>query len=288
MHRIFFQLGPVTIFSYGAMMVVAFLTASWLASRSARRLPPAQRVLNPAQIVDLFCLAMLSGVLGGRLFFVVQYWEVYVHQPQEIPAIWHGGLVWYGGFLGGLLGIVLYLWFHRIPVLRGIDQFIPFVALGHGIGRIGCFLNGCCFGKPTSAWFGLTAAAGEPARIPTQLLESGSLLLLFLALRRLQERWGLPPHQLARPQPTASHRVRSCETARIVARGSDSASWWGGALFGAYLVGYAVIRFFIEFLRGDQTVVWAGMTLQQLLSLGVLLGGLALFRRDSRSKSRAS
>jgi phosphatidylglycerol:prolipoprotein diacylglycerol transferase len=234
------------------ILVVAFLTAMWLAYRTAKRLPPGQRVLTPAQIVDVFSLAMLSGVLGARLFFVVQYWEVFVRQPLEIPAIWHGGLVWYGGFLGGLAGIIGYLRFHHIPVLRGIDQFIPFVALGHGIGRIGCFLNGCCYGKPTSAWFGVTFAQGEPSRIPTQLLESAALLGLFLVLRRLQER-----------------------------RAAAPVGW----LFGVYLLGYAVVRFIIEFLRGDQAVVWAGLTLQQLLSAGVFLAGLMLCRRVQGMKA---
>src|SRR3989338_7893657 len=97
--RVLLQLGPVTIYSYGAMMVAAFVTATWLASRAADRLTAPQRALSPAQIVDLFCLAMLGGVLGARLFFVVQHWEVFVREPLEIPAIWHGGLGWYGGWL---------------------------------------------------------------------------------------------------------------------------------------------------------------------------------------------
>ena len=243
MHRILFQYGPITIFSYGAMMVVAFVTAIWLASRAAPRLPLPQRALTSAQIVDVLSLAMLGGLFGARLLFVVQNWAVFIREPLEIPAIWHGGLVWYGGFLGGLVGLIAYLRLHAIPVRRGIDQLIPFVALGHGIGRIGCFLNGCCYGKPTSAWFGVTFEPGEPSRIPTQLLESAALLGLFLVLRRLQQR------RVAAP---------------------------AGRLFGVYLLGYAVIRFLIEFLRGDQAVVWAGLTLQQLLSIGVFLAGAAL------------
>jgi len=243
MHRILFQYGSITIFTYGAMMVAAFATATWLASRAALRLSPPQRVLTPAQIVDVLSFAMLGGVLGARLFFVVQHWEVFVREPLEIPAIWHGGLVWYGGFLGSLVSLIAYLQLHALPVRRGIDQLIPFVALGHGIGRIGCFLNGCCYGKPTSAWFGVVFEPGEPPRIPTQLLESAALLGLFLVLRRLQVR-----------------------------RASAPAGW----LFGVYLLGYAVVRFLIEFLRGDQAVVWAGLTLQQLLSIGVLIAGAAL------------
>jgi phosphatidylglycerol:prolipoprotein diacylglycerol transferase len=250
MHRILFEWGPVTVYSYGLMLVVAFLTVTWLAGRTAGRLAPSQRVLTPAQIVDVFCLAMLGGVLGARLFFVAKYWKVFVHQPQEIPAIWHGGLVWYGGFLGGLLAAWIYLRLQRVPFLRAADQCIPFVALAHGIGRIGCFLNGCCYGKPTHAWFGVIVAAGEPARIPTQLLESVALLLFYLMLRWFQERRVLAP-----------------------------AGW----LFGAYLVGYAVMRFVIEFLRGDQRAVWAGLTMQQLLSVGVLLVGLVLVKPRRRN-----
>ncbi|MDP3703566.1 MAG: prolipoprotein diacylglyceryl transferase [Candidatus Omnitrophota bacterium] len=239
MCRVLLQFGPVTIYSYGAMMVVAFVTATWLAGRAANRLAAPARVLAQAQIVDLCCLAMLGGVVGARLFFVVQHWEVFIREPLEIPAIWHGGLVWYGGFLGGLLSIVAYLQLHAMPVLRGIDQIIPFVPLGHALGRVGCFLNGCCYGKPIGQ-----------TQVPTQLLESVSLLVLFLVLRRVQQRHVSAP---------------------------------AGRLFGLYLIGYAVIRFFIEFLRGDQTVAWAGLTLQQLLSIGALLaGGLLIAPRPRR------
>lgn len=269
MCRILLQFGPVTIYSYGAMMVVAFVTATWLAGRAARPASSAEptgganqlaapaRVLSPAQVVDLFCLAMLGGVVGARLFFVVQHWEVFVAEPLEIPAIWHGGLVWYGGFLGGLLSIVAYLQLHAMPVLRGIDQIIPFVPLGHGIGRIGCFLNGCCYGKPIGQM-----------QVPTQLLESVSLLVLFLVLRRLQS-----PHLFATPE--AGHRPFG-----------PTNRWGDGWLFGVYLAGYAVIRFLIEFLRGDQTVAWAGLTLQQLLSVGMLLAGVTLLRWGWRTGTR--
>lgn len=252
MQRILFHWGPVTIFSYGVMLVAAFLVATWLASRDAQRLPPGRAVLSSSQIVDLFCLVMLSGVLGARLFFVAQYWKVYLQHPQEIPAIWHGGLIWYGGFAGGLLAGLTYGRLQRIPFWRGADQCIPYVALAHAIGRIGCFLNGCCYGKVSHAWCSVTGADGQP-RLPTQLLESVALLGLFLVLRRLQAR-----------------------------RSAAPAGW----LFGVYLLGYAVIRFFIEFLRGDQSIVWAGLTLQQLLSLGVLFAGVTLLRWDRRTGTR--
>jgi len=248
MHRILFQLGPVTVFSYGFMLVVAFLIAMCLAIRDARRLPPQRLAVAPTQIIDLSCAAMLGGIVGARLWFVAQFWDVYQRQPHEIPAIWHGGLVWYGGFLGGLLAVAGYLRLHHVPFLRAVDQYIPFVTLAHSIGRIGCFLNGCCYGKPTTAWFGVLFPGHDDRVIPTQLLESGLLFVLFFGLRRLAR-----TAFMDRP----------------------------GRLFGVYLIGYAVIRMCTEFLRGDQTILWAGLTLPQLFSLLVFLVGVILVRRPA-------
>ena len=129
----------------------------------------------------------------------------------------------------------------RRPLLRAIDQLIPFVALGHGIGRIGCFLNGCCYGKPTEAWYGV----GQ--RIPTQLIEAALLVGFYGLLRALQR-----PTMLRQP----------------------------GRLFGIYLVSYALIRFLVEYARGDQTLLWNLWTLPQLMSLVAALVGLFLIIRS--------
>jgi phosphatidylglycerol:prolipoprotein diacylglycerol transferase len=194
--------------------------------------------------VDIAMLAMLAGVVVGRAFFVAQHWEIFARYPGEIPAIWHGGLIWYGGFVGGVAAGLGYVLWHRVPVWRALDQIAPYIALAHGIGRIGCFLTGCCYGRPTSAWFGVTFPGREEAVIPVQLVEAAFLFAGFWGLRRLQRSPRLP-------KP--------------------------GQLFCAYLIGYGMLRFGLEFLRGDQAVSAGGLTLQQVISLGVLALGLALF-----------
>ncbi len=250
MHPILLHLGPITLYSYGAAMAAAFLIAVGLAShvtqRSLRGLVP----LPPAALMDWGCWTMAGGVIGGRVVYVALNWEVYRAQPLEIIALWHGGLVWYGGFLGGWLAQGWYVLAHRYPFWSSTDQVIPFIALGHAIGRIGCFANGCCYGKPTAGWFGVQFPGQAERVVPIQLVESLLLVLLYLVLRSAQR-----PSVLRRP----------------------------GTVFGLYLVGYGFIRWTMEWWRGDHAPAWNGWTLYQLMSVAVVVGGVLVIAWAFRS-----
>ena len=251
MHPILLKLGPLTLHSYGAMFAIAFFTVSALAARVARQWPRGLVAIPAEQMLDFTCVALLGGILGARLLYVILEWNFYQRAPQEILAIWHGGLIWYGGFLGGLLAGWGYVRAKRLVFLRVMDQFIPFLALGHAIGRIGCFLNGCCYGRPTTHWCGVVFPGHAEAVWPTQLFEAGGLFLFYILLRLLQ-------------RPSILHRQ--------------------GFILGIYLMLYGMLRFFMEFLRGDQTIWWAGLTLQQLISIGVFLLGLMLIGRMMKAE----
>jgi phosphatidylglycerol:prolipoprotein diacylglycerol transferase len=244
MYPILLKLGPVTLHTYGLTIAVAFLVVIGLAGRAARRLAPEYVAINPEQIVDFSSITLLTGLLAARLFYVALYWDFFAHSLPDAVAIWQGGLVWYGGLLGGLFGGWFYVRAKRLSFLRVMDQFIPFGVLGHAIGRMGCFLNGCCYGIPTDAWCGVTFPGQAVRVLPVQLFEAAGLFVLYGVLRSLQH-----PTLLARP----------------------------GRLFGTYLMSYGVLRFILEFFRGDQTVWWAGLTLQQLISVAVVLVGIGLF-----------
>ena len=245
MYPIVAKLGPITVYSYGVMMVIAFLTTTYLTQRAALALPAAGRPMSQEQIMDFSCVALLGGLLGGRAFYVALNWQAFAQAPAVIVAIWHGGLVWYRGFVGGITAGWFYTRAKRLAFLRVVDLFIPFLALGHAIGRLGCFLNGCCYGKPTEAWCGVVVPGQAEPVLPTQLFEAAGLCILFLGLKSLQR-----PSVLSRP----------------------------GRVLGAYLVSYGILRFLLEPLRGDQPIWWAGFTLQQLISIGMIIIGLISLR----------
>ncbi len=253
MHPILFTIGPFTFYSYGLMFVIAFVTGTLLARRAARQLPPHLVAVPADQVLDLITSLLLGGIIGARVFFVILEWRSFLSAPFEVFALWHGGLVWYGGFFGSLLAGWRYTRSRRISFLRMVDQIVPFLALGHAIGRIGCFLNGCCYGRPTTSWCGVQFPELPGPVLPTQLFEAAGLFLLYRVLRLLQR-----PAVLAR----------------------------SGLLFGYYLVGYSGLRFVIEFVRGDQSVWWMGLTLQQGISIGMFFVGLLLCKR-ARQRGRA-
>ena len=210
------KLGPFTIYSYGLMLVLAFLVSSTLACIQAKR-----QNINPETIFNLSFIVFISGVIGARLFYIIENIDYYIKNLLEIFMLQHGGLSWFGGLLLGVFVGILYLKRKKIPVYKILDLVIPFVALGQAIGRIGCLLNGCCFGK------GL---------IPTQAYSSLLLIFIFVFLRFLQDK---------------SHK--------------------DGEIFFLYLVLYSIKRFFIEFWRADNTVIFSGLTLFQVLSIIIFL-----------------
>ncbi|MBI2885179.1 MAG: prolipoprotein diacylglyceryl transferase [Candidatus Omnitrophica bacterium] len=245
------EIGPWRVPSYGVAMAAAFLIGVWWAARLVRRLPAGPGVPSADETVDCLSWGMFGGVLGGRVLYILLNWEVYRAAPWEWVAVWHGGLVWYGGFIGGVLSLWLCLRRHRRSLLAMLDRIAPVIALGHAIGRLGCFANGCCYGKPTAAWWGVQFPGLPAPVIPTQLLESAGLVLLAVVLRRRQT-------------PTALRRR--------------------GTVFGWYLIGYGALRWLLECWRGDQPLWWAGLTLSQWISVGLLVAGATLLARVKSAK----
>ncbi|MCK5306940.1 MAG: prolipoprotein diacylglyceryl transferase [Candidatus Omnitrophica bacterium] len=235
MHPVIFRIGPLTIYSYGVMLSLAFLTAvSLMAARSKKA------GLNPDIILDLSVCLLISGIIGGRLLHVGLNLGYYTAYPREIIMLHHGGLAYQGGVvLAGLCGF-WYLKKKKISFLKTADFVVPYVALGQFLGRIGCFLNGCCYGRETDCALGVLFPGREAYVHPTQLYYSASWLAVFVVLNILSSR----------------KRFR-------------------GKIFALYFLFYGFIRFFIDFLRGDLPGVLFGLTATQLINLSfVLLAGV--------------
>lgn len=195
---------------------MGMLMAFYLAVSTAPR-----QGLSKDTAVDLVFLLFITGVIGARIFYVWQHFEEYGPDLLKVFSIQEGGLVWYGGFICALAGGFVYAAVRKIPIERWLDFFAPIIPLAHASGRLGCFLNGCCFGKFTQSRLGVLLPGEGAGRLPVQLYEFAYLVLLSAFLF-----------------------VYSSKKPRE------------GTVFMGYAAGYSAGRFFLEFLRGDQTPVF--------------------------------
>lgn len=216
------------------MIAVAFLVNSYLAAQKAK-----EQAMNPEYIFNLAFVILISGIVGARLLYVISNIDYYLANPSEIVMLQRGGMSWFGSLFLGALGAVIYLRRKRLNIYEMLDLIIPFVALGQAIGRIGCLLNGCCYGEVSR--YGLYFSVHDAVLIPTQMYSSLSLILIFFILRILQER---------------QHKK--------------------GDILSAYLALYSIKRFIMEYLRADNEVIFFGLTPFQLTSIALLLFAIFL------------
>lgn len=163
MHPVLFHIGSITVYSYGVCAALAVLTVAVVAYGWA---PKAG--LSRALALDALFVLFVSGIAGARLWYVAQHWFEFIDQPWTAFWIQQGGLVWYGGFIMALFCGAAFAKLNKMPFLKWADFIAPLLAVAHGIGRFGCFMNGCCYGH----FFG----------VPTQLVESAALIMLSLFL----------------------------------------------------------------------------------------------------------
>ncbi len=183
---------------------------------------------------------MLSGVLGARVAYVIANYPVFMTNPLEIIRVDRGGLIYYGGFLGAAAALV---WFARVRkerLLSVADLAVTGLPLGHAFGRIGCFLNGCCYGSITTVPWAVRAAGAH--RHPTQLYESGMNLAIFAFL-------------------VAAYLRRDRRQ---------------GSILTLYLLVYPAGRFVLEFFRGDERLGMPGLNAAQLVSIALFAAGTGL------------
>jgi phosphatidylglycerol---prolipoprotein diacylglyceryl transferase len=239
------QLGPFKVHWYGMMYLIGFGLAWWLGLQRAKR---PQAIFTAAQISDLAFYGAVGVVLGGRLGYVLFYdFSTYLTSPLAIFKVWHGGMSFHGGLIGVLMAVWLYA--HKINrrFFEVTDFIAPLVPLGLGAGRIGNFINGELWGRPTDLpWGMIFPHVDNLPRHPSQLYQAVlEGIVLFLILWLFSKR----------PRPTM-------------------------AVSGLFLICYGVFRFVIEFVRTPDAhlgfIAFNWMTMGQLLTLPMLIAGALL------------
>jgi phosphatidylglycerol:prolipoprotein diacylglycerol transferase len=256
--------GALTITGYGIMMMVAFLAAGWI---FARRL--GEQGTDPGIAWDSVVAAVLGGLAGAKIYYAV------------LMADWgsllsRGGLVWYGGFAGGSLAVLALLWWRRQPVLAMGDAMAPALAAGYVLGRIGCFLVGDDYGRPTGLPWGMAFPQGSP---PTT---AGTLQALF----GIPVPDGVTPEMVLAVHPTQLYEAALAFVLFLVLwrlRATRPGSGW---LLGLWFLWSGLARLLVEFFRAKDDRFFGPFTLAQAISLLVAGIGAALLARAARATTR--
>ena len=251
------DLGFLHLRTYGACMAVGFLLCWTLIEKLSGR----------KDLGNLLLAMMLSGVVGARTAYVIEHWSAeFAAHPEQIVRVDQGGLMFYGGLMLAIIVFIVWCRVKHESFWTMACLFCTVIPLGHACGRVGCFFYGCCYGRLSDSALAVTFPAYSPAWyeqvraglidsaalrslpvLPTQLFEAAVLLVLFAVLLTL---W---------------FRRRAL-------------------VLPAYLIGYALIRFGLEYLRGDPRAAWLGLSIGQLISLGMIILGVAFWFYGERSR----
>ncbi|MDN3510209.1 MAG: prolipoprotein diacylglyceryl transferase [Candidatus Jettenia sp.] len=256
----------IPIYSYGFMLMIAFLVAIFIARWRAKR-----ENIDPNKISDLGIYIVCAGIFGARLFFVIQFFDNYKNDLLGIFKIYEGGLVYYGGLFAGIIAACIFIRKYQLPFLKILDIIAPSVALGLGIGRIGCFLNGCCFGKLASH---IPWAIEFPKTLDKMGMVDGSPAFLHqyeLGLIRLSDTHALPIH------PTQIYSFLSDIVLFFILSTFFKYRRRNGEVVLLFGIVYPVIRFSMELLRGDNPLLFDSFTIAQIISISLFLVSLPLF-----------
>ena len=255
MFPILFEIGDFALHTYGLMIAIGVLLGLYFARSEARRLE-----INEDRILDVIFYMIVVAIVTSRLFYVATKPAYFFANPLEIVMIWKGGLVFYGGFIGAAMTLILYVRAHRLPLGKTLDIAGISIPLGHFFGRLGCFFAGCCYGRPTDVPWAITFTHPDSlaplgvALHPTQLYHAFGNLLIFLILFFIRRRQHVD-----------------------------------GQIFLLYLLFYGVIRSTIEIFRGDDRggMILGLFSISQVIGISVAFAALVLLIIFFRKKQSA-
>ncbi len=261
MRPVLFKIGSIPIYSYSVMVVTAFFACLVYAYLEARRIGEDKQ-----KVVDLAFYMFITGIGGSRILHVIIEWEHFADDPLSIFKIWRGGLVYYGGFILAIITVFVFVRYHKLPMGKWMDLMAPVAMISLVFGRIGCFLNGCCYGGPAPEW------------LPWAVVYPKEAMPLKLA--------GVPLH----PTPIYSSLAVALITVFLVFL--SRVKRYDGQVFWTMTLLYSTARFILEFFRADPRGGIQALKLSTSQAMGIpvfiisvcILIYLELTRRSSGSQ----
>jgi len=255
MHPILYKIGPLHIYTYGFFLALAFMSAILVAGHEARRLG-----LPVGRFYDLCFFSIMASLIGSRLLFIILEPDKFLQNPLKVFALWEGGLVFHGGLIAALATAFYYMRRHGLPWRATFDALAVGMPLGQALGRVGCFMAGCCYGSPTDLPWAVTftnpdtlCPLREPLH-PAQLYEALLALGVFGVVFWLRKR-----------------------------------KRFDGQVIFTYFCLAGAVRFFVEFFRAPTTLDYRGpefwgFPMTQMVALGIaVISGLVLWWAWSKS-----
>jgi phosphatidylglycerol:prolipoprotein diacylglycerol transferase len=253
-----FKIGPLTVYSYGLMLGIAFITASWLLTKEVTR-----KKLNPNIGTEVTLLAIIFGIVGAKLFHLFENWDAFLEDPIGM-AFSPGGLTFFGGLIVAIISIWIYARRKKIPFIVLADAAAPALALAYGIGRIGCHLAGDGdYGIPTDLPWGTNYENGT---VPPSVMFRGSEIAMSYPNGVVPD--NTPLH------PTPIYEFLMGLIIFSVLWKLRKKEWIDGRLFMFYLIFTSVARFFVEFIRLNPKILF-GLSEAQLISVLLFLVGIS-------------
>lgn len=261
MHPVLFKVYGFSVRSYGVLLVLGVIVAAFLARKRAPRYG-----IDPEKVWDSAFWLVLPGILGARITYIVQNWSYYQQHQDQLFSLRFEGLTSFGGLLFGFFGFLFWRRRSKTPIWPYLDMVGVPVLVAQAIGRVGCLFNGCCYGRPTTAWYGVHFEGLADNHVPAQIVDTVLMLVGALVISLIER----------------STKLKS------------------GASFGLFLCAYGVSRYVYEIFRagtkaetaqGIASSAYIGnlpITSAQLTSLVIVVMGAVVIVAANRRRSQGT
>lgn len=255
MYPVLLKIGSFEITTFGLMMFLAFIIGGWVMTRQYRRYGLTDDLAS-----SVVMAAAIGGIVGAKIYYAILFRD------------WHllfdrAGLVWYGGLIGGAIACSWVILHNRVDYWTAADATAPALAIGYGLGRIGCFLVGDDYGAPTSSWVGIAFPKGSPPTTAEALRQFG-----------VHVDPSIPPDQVLRVHPTQLYESASAFVMFAILMWYSRRPHLRGRVFGLFLILMGIERFLVEIVRAKDDRFLGPFTIAQLISVVLVVVGVSLSR----------